>query len=106
MGLIGARVPRVEDTRLLGGHGRYVADLARPGLLHVAFVRSPHAHARIRGIDTTRARTLPGVIACVTGAELARHVRPVRAESRMRGYRATDYPALAHDKVRFAGEAV
>jgi carbon-monoxide dehydrogenase large subunit len=106
MALIGARVPRVEDARFLGGHGRYVADLTRPGLLHVAFVRSPHAHALIRGIDATRARARAGVIACVTGQELARHLPPVRAESRMRGYRVTDYPALAHEKVRFAGEAV
>jgi carbon-monoxide dehydrogenase large subunit len=104
--LIGARVARVEDARFLGGHGRYVADLARPGLLHVAFARSPHAHARIRRIDAARARAHPGVIACVTGAELAGRVPPVRAESRMRGYVATDYPALAHGKVRFAGEAV
>ncbi len=106
MALVGARVPRVEDARFLGGHGCYVADLARPGLLHVAFVRSPHAHAHIRSIDAARARALPGVMACVTGEELARRVPPVRAESRMRGYLVTDYPALAHGKVRFAGEAV
>jgi carbon-monoxide dehydrogenase large subunit len=106
MALVGARVPRVEDARFLGGRGRYVADLAPLGLLHVAFARSPQAHARIRRIDAARARALPGVVACVTGEELARRVRPVRAESRMRGYVATDYPALAHGKVRFAGEAV
>lgn len=106
MKLIGARVPRVEDARLLGGQGRYVADLARPGLVHAAFVRSPHAHARIRQIDAVRARAFPGVIACVTGEELGGHIPPVRAESRMRGYLVTEYPALAHGKVRFAGEAV
>jgi carbon-monoxide dehydrogenase large subunit len=106
MSLIGARIPRVEDARLLGGQGRYVADLARPGLLHVAFARSPHAHARIAGVDTARARAMPGVVACLTGAELAARVPPVRAESRMRGYVGTDYPALAHGTVRFAGEAV
>src|SRR5262245_28031172 len=104
MSLIGARVPRVEDARFLCGHGRYVADLARPGLLHAAFVRSPHAHARILRIDVSAARARAGVVACVTGADLA--VPPVRAESRMRGYVATDYPALAREKVRFAGEAV
>jgi len=106
MTLVGARVPRVEDARLLSGQGRYVADLARPGLLHVAFLRSPHAHARLRRIDASRARALPGVVACLTGDELATQIRPVQAESRMRGYRATSYPALAHGKVRFAGEAV
>ncbi|MGH7333217.1 MAG: xanthine dehydrogenase family protein molybdopterin-binding subunit [Candidatus Rokuibacteriota bacterium] len=106
MKLIGARVPRVEDARLLAGQGRYVADLARPGLLHVAFVRSPHAHARVRQINAARARAFTGVIACLTGDELVTQVRPVRAESRMRGYLTTEYPALAYGKVRFAGEAV
>ena len=106
MGLIGAPVRRVEDARLLGGHGRYVADLATAGTLHVAFVRSPHAHARLGRVDTGRARGQPGVVTCLTGAELAREVPAVRAQSRMRGYRVTDYPALAHDTVRFAGEAV
>jgi carbon-monoxide dehydrogenase large subunit len=104
--LIGARVPRVEDARLLRGHGRFVADLARPGMLHVAFVRSPYAHARIHRIETSPTRALPGVVGCVTGAELAADVGAVRAESRTRGYVATDFPALALGKVRFAGEAV
>ena len=51
--LTGARVKRVEDPRLLRGGGRYVADLVLPGMLSVAFVRSPHAHARILGIDAS-----------------------------------------------------
>ncbi len=104
--MIGARLPRVEDARLLTGQGRYVADLEPSGTLHVAFLRSPHAHARLAAIDTARARALPGVIACVTGDDLAATVRPVRAPSRMRDYRATDHPSLARGKVRHAGEAV
>src|SRR2546427_11950933 len=75
-------------------------------MLPVAFLRSPYAHARIVSIDTRRARELPGVAACVTGDELAPCARPIRAESRMAGYRATEFPALARGKVRFAGEAV
>jgi carbon-monoxide dehydrogenase large subunit len=104
--LIGAPIPRVEDGRLLSGRGRYVADHARPRMLHVAFARSPHPHALIRRIDTTTAHAVPGVIACVTGEELARDVRPLVAESRMKDYKATRWPALAVERTRFAGEAV
>jgi carbon-monoxide dehydrogenase large subunit len=104
--LIGAPVRRVEDGRFLQGLGRYVADLTLPRMLHVAFLRSPYAHARIGSIDTRPARELPDVAASVTGDELAPHARPLRAESRMTGYRATEFPPLARGKVRFAGEAV
>jgi len=71
MSLIGAPVRRVEDARFLTGRGRYVADMTLSRMLHVAFLRSPYAHARIVSIDTRRARELPGVAACVTGDELA-----------------------------------
>jgi len=104
--LIGAPVKRREDERLLTGRGRFVADLIRPGMLHVAFLRSPHAHARILGVDTTAARASAGVAAAVTGDELRGHARPIRALSRMRGYAATEMPALASKKARYAGEAV
>ena len=57
----GASVPRREDPRLLRGEGRFVDDIKLPGMLHAAFVRSPHAHARIRAIRTERAERLPGV---------------------------------------------
>jgi aerobic carbon-monoxide dehydrogenase large subunit len=105
-GLIGAPVRRVEDRRLLTGRGRYVADLALSGMLHVAFLRSPHPHARIVGIDATRARAMPGVAGAVTGAELGANIRPVTAASRMSSYVATEMPALATDKVRYCGEPV
>jgi aerobic carbon-monoxide dehydrogenase large subunit len=104
--MIGAALPRVEDARLLSGQGRYVADLSLPGMLHAAFVRSPHAHARVVSIDVGAARSAPGVVACVTGQELSAHARTMRAPSRMRDYRATDFPALALGKVRHVGEAV
>ena len=104
--MIGAAVPRVEDARLLSGQGRYVGDLALPGMLHAAFVRSPHAHARIVSIDVVAARQAPGVIACLSGDDLKVHARTMRAPSRMRDYRATDFPALALGKVRHVGEAV
>ncbi|OLC59331.1 MAG: dehydrogenase, partial [Candidatus Rokubacteria bacterium 13_1_40CM_4_69_39] len=96
----------MEDARLLQGQGRFVADLTLSRMLHVAFLRSPHAHARLVSVDTRPARTLPGVAACVTGDEIATHARPIRAESKMAGYHATEFPPLARGKVRFVGEAV
>src|ERR1700704_6097544 len=104
--MIGVPVPRVEDARLLSGQGRYVAALALPGMLHAAFVRSPHAHARIVSIDVGAASHAAGVVACLTGDELGAHARTMRAPSRMRDYRVTDFPALALGKVRHVGEAV
>ncbi|OLC16704.1 MAG: dehydrogenase [Candidatus Rokubacteria bacterium 13_1_40CM_69_27] len=104
--MIGAPLRRREDLRFLTGQARYVADLEVPRMLHAAFLRSPHAHARLVGIDAAPARSAPGVAACLTGEELHRHVRPLRAPSRMKDYRPTDFPALALGKVRHAGEAV
>ena len=83
-----------------------MADLVRPGMLHAAFLRSPHAHARIRAIDAAAARSTPGVAAVLTGPDLRAEARPMRAASRMAGYTATEMPALALDKTRYGGEAV
>jgi carbon-monoxide dehydrogenase large subunit len=104
--MIGARLPRREDGRFLTGQGQYVADLARPGMLQVALLRSPHAHAAITRVDVSRARTAPGVVACFTAADLAGRVRPLVAPSRMKTYRATAFPVLAEGRVRYVGEAV
>ncbi len=67
---IGARVQRKEDKRFITGKGRYTDDITLPNMGYVAFVRSPHAHARITGIDTSAAESMPGVDAVLTGAEL------------------------------------
>src|SRR5499426_2323150 len=104
--LIGARVQRREDQRLLTGQGSYVDDHHPPGLLHAAFLRSPYAHARIVQIDTELARAFAGVVAVLTGTDLARLVKPVRAGSKTRDYKETSIPPLAVDKVRYVGEAV
>src|SRR5262249_10447673 len=104
--MIGEPLRRTEDARFLGGRGRYVAALELPRLLHAAFLRSPHAHARLTRVAAGAASRAPGVVACLTGEELQRHARVLRAPSRMRDYRATDFPALAVDKVRHVGEAV
>jgi carbon-monoxide dehydrogenase large subunit len=75
-------------------------------MVHAAFLRSPHAHARLRRVDTGAARHQFGVLACITGEELRAHAAPVRAVSRMKGYTTTEWPALAIGKVRYAGEAI
>lgn len=103
---IGARVLRVEDPRLLAGQGRFIDDLNLPGMLHVAFVRSDHAHALIVEIDCADAAVMPGVKAIFTAAEIESHMNPIRATSTMADYHATELPVLARDKVRYVGEAV
>ncbi len=67
---IGAAVRRKEDVRFITGKGHYTDDISRPGQTHAHFLRSPHAHARIRGIDATAAESMPGVLAVLTGAQL------------------------------------
>ena len=77
--LIGSRVPRLEDFSLLTGGARFVDDIPAPGALHAAFVRSPHPHALIRGIDASAARAMPGVVAVLALDDLA----PVLRQRRM-----------------------
>ena len=103
---VGARVTRREDPRLLTGDGNYVADIKRHGMVHIAFRRSDHAHARITSLDAEAARTLPGVIAVYTGEDIARLANPYQATSRMKNYQATFIPPVAVDKVRYVGEPV
>lgn len=106
-------VRRIEDPTLVRGEGRFTDDARPEGLTHLIFVRSPHAHARIRSINAVQARELPGVLAVYTGAELlAAGVRPLAAPpptfKRPDGSPAASAPrrALAHETVRFVGEAV
>ena len=73
---IGRSVPRPNATRLLAGRGRYVSDLRLPRMLHAAFLRSPHAHAKIISIDVAQARALEGVHLVATGADLAKICTP------------------------------
>lgn len=103
---IGSSVPRREDPRLVTGHGRFVADLQLPGLRHLAFLRSPLAHALLRGVAVQDALEVPGVDAVFTGDHPAFEGRALRALSALPGYVETDQPLLARGKVRFAGEAI
>ncbi len=98
---VGARMERKEDERLLRGRGRYVADIRLPGMREVAFVRSPLAHARIRGIAVPE-RLSSSVF---TAADLA-GVKPIRAVSGLPGFKPSVQPALATGKVRHVGELV
>jgi aerobic carbon-monoxide dehydrogenase large subunit len=103
---VGRSVRRQEDPALLRGQTRYMGDLRVPGLLTVAFLRSPHAHARLIAVDVREALGLPGVVAAVTGADLATTTRPIRAQLAAAGYKETSWPPLALGKARFAGEPV
>jgi carbon-monoxide dehydrogenase large subunit len=102
--IIGARIKRTEDPRLLTGLGSYTDDRQVARVLHVAFRRSEHAHARVRAIDCAAACAAPGVVAVFTADDLA--VKPLRATSRMKGYYATPILPLAHGKVRHVGEPI
>jgi CO/xanthine dehydrogenase Mo-binding subunit len=99
---VGKPTPRKEDPKLLTGRAGYIGDVVVPGMLHAAVLRSPHAHARIRSIDASAARALPGVVCVLTGAEALEHINPMAA------FCAEPVPqtAIATEKVRYPGEAV
>ena len=109
---IGQSVPRFEDPRLVKGGGRYVADMVFPGTAFGYVLRSPHAHARIRSIDTSKAKAAPGVLAVLTGADYKAAGfgdLPVPGGLKRRdgapGYKPR-YPALVEDRVRMIGDYV
>ena len=104
--IVGARIKRTEDPRLLTGRGAYTDDRQPVGVLHVAFRRSDQSHARIVRIDCSAARAAPGVIAVFTAEDLSDAVKPVFATSRMKDYYATPIVPLARGKVRYVGEPV
>ncbi|HEX9316898.1 MAG TPA: xanthine dehydrogenase family protein molybdopterin-binding subunit, partial [Actinomycetota bacterium] len=105
---VGGGVLRKEDQRLLTGQGRYVDDLAVAGMVWMAVVRSPYAHARITAVDVSEARKIPGVLAALSGEDLASDwagplpcVWPVTEDIKMPPH----WP-VAKDKVRYMGDAV
>jgi carbon-monoxide dehydrogenase large subunit len=110
---IGAAVRRKEDHRFITGKGQYTDDINRPGQAHAYFLRSPHAHATIKGIDISRAKTMPGVVAIYTGDDVAadkvgglicgwmihnKDGSPMKRGRRIR--------SLAQGKVRYVGDHV
>ncbi|MBB4017768.1 carbon-monoxide dehydrogenase large subunit [Chelatococcus caeni] len=109
---IGAAVRRKEDQRFITGRGQYTDDLSRPGQTYAYFLRSPHAHAKIRSIDTAKAAAMPGVVAVLTGEDLAKD----NVGGLICGWmihskdgtpmKAGPHPALAQGKVRYVGDHV
>ncbi|MBI2801759.1 MAG: 2Fe-2S iron-sulfur cluster binding domain-containing protein [Gammaproteobacteria bacterium] len=102
---VGQNVERVQDARLLTGRGRFSADVLPPGTLHAAILRSPHAHARIKRVDATRARAIPGVIEVLTGAEAQQICKPLPPTINIAMRMNTSY-SIAVDRVRYHGEPV
>jgi aerobic carbon-monoxide dehydrogenase large subunit len=108
---LGQPIKRFEDPRLVTGHGSYVNDIALPNMLHAAVLRSPYAHAHLRLIEISAARTLPGVVAVLTGADIAGVLQDIPTRA-MAGERAIDelhapeHPLLATNKVCYVGQAV
>ncbi|HJU19637.1 MAG TPA: xanthine dehydrogenase family protein molybdopterin-binding subunit [Stellaceae bacterium] len=98
---IGASLPRKEDARHLVGRGEFTADLKAPGMIEAAFVRSPHAHARIRNIAVP-----PEAKGCVFTAADLPQIRPIRIATQAAGMKSPLWPPLATDKVRYVGEAI
>jgi len=104
---IGRSVPRPNLARLTQGRGQYVSDLTLPRIAHVAFARSPHAHARFKKIDVKAAKASPGVIAVVTGTELAKVITPwVGVLTHLKGIKSAPQHAIAIDRACWQGEAV
>jgi carbon-monoxide dehydrogenase large subunit len=105
--LVGARVKRTEDGRLLTGRGQFVDDLVLPRMLEAAVLRSPHAHARIVGVDASAALAMEGVFGVLTGADIADEVEPQPVIYHvLPDQRATDTRAIATDRVRWVGQIV
>jgi aerobic carbon-monoxide dehydrogenase large subunit len=112
---LGAAVRRREDPRFLRGDGRFADDVTLPGILHAAFLRSPHAHARLTRLDVTEARRMPGVAAVLTFTDLEASLKPLplfgapppglAAAVRFDLHQAPQY-ALCRDRVRYVGEIV
>src|SRR4051812_2982197 len=104
---IGKTVPRPNLDRLMQGRGLYVSDIELSRMAHVVFLRSPHAHAKIKGIDASAAKQMPGVIAVVSGEELSTIITPwVGVLSHLKGLKSAPQSAIAVDRVCWQGEAV
>ncbi|MFQ6028356.1 MAG: xanthine dehydrogenase family protein molybdopterin-binding subunit, partial [Dehalococcoidia bacterium] len=111
MTYIGQPVKRFEDPRLVTGNGSFVDDIKLPGTLHAAVLRSLHAHARLRSVDASAARDQPGVVAVLTGADIAGVLadiptREMDAERSPDELNAPEQPPLARDKVCYVGQPV
>src|SRR5258708_3045556 len=103
---VGRSLRRREDRKFLRGGGGYVEDIGLPGMVYLAILRSPHAHARITGIDLSAARAADGVRLALAGADLTGKVGNIKPNWVIPGTVAPDRPVVAVDRVRFVGECV
>src|SRR4029077_6244132 len=101
---VGQSLRRREDIKFLTGKGRYVDDIRLPGMLYVAILRSPHAHARISGVDLSAARTAVGVRLVLAGAERSGKLGNIKPDWVVPGTVVPVGYAMAVDRVRFVGE--
>src|SRR5713101_1925294 len=107
--ILGSAIKRREDPRLVTGQARYTDDFILPGMVHMAVVRSPYAHAKIKKIDTKKAASMPGVLAVFTGAQMKdAGFGPIPCAWVVPGSdtKTPPYPAIATDIVRYVGNAV
>ena len=104
--VFGSSIKRREDPRLITGQGNYVDDIKLVGLLHMVLVRSPHAHANIKGIDTSGAKAVDGVVAVSTGEELKDQLGSLPVGWPVPGTKEVPHPPLAVGTVRYVGDAV
>ena len=103
---MGQRVKRTEDPRLIQGIGHYVDDIKLADTLHVVILRSQYAHAKINSIDTSAAKSAPGVVAVYTGADVAGKVGNVPCAGALPGLKIPPMPVLANGKVFFVGHPI
>src|SRR5690606_28444765 len=101
--LVGQRVKRREDPRLIQGRGTYVDDVTLPGMQHLAFKRADVAHGRVLSMDTTAAEAMPGVEAVFTGAQIAEFLGPMPIGT---PFPSPPHHAVAIDVVRYVGEPI
>lgn len=104
--IFGSAIKRREDPRLITGKAKYTDDLSLPGMLHMAVVRSPHAHARIKHIDTSKAKAAPGVVGVFTGADITLGSVPCAWLIPGSDLKTPPHPALAKERVRYVGDGV
>ena len=104
--LVGERVPRVEDRRLITGRSQYVDDIVRPRMVYAVIVRSIYAHARVKGINVEAARRAPGVLAVFTGEDVRGAIGSVPVASHLPDLKIPEHPVLALGKVRYVGEPI
>jgi aerobic carbon-monoxide dehydrogenase large subunit len=104
--LLGERIKRKEDPRLIQGRSHYVDDINLPGMFYLAFARSPYAHAKINSINVDEARESAGVAAVYTGKDIGSQLGSVPCAAGMEGLKVPPHPCLAQGRVRYVGEPV